>query len=163
MEAQRMLSAQVALDSGNVVRDVSRVVLRIGQCAGLAHFFIHPCNDAQRPFGMQVEFVNNLRALHRDNNTSAIVDRASAEIPRIEVPGYDYDLLGMFAALQIRYNVVLLRLGADLRRERQMDAYSTARSQARDQFCVLCADGARGDRSVNARSGVRKAVCSIAG
>ena len=53
-----------------------------------------------------MELLQNLGGLHGDRNAGAVIDRAGAEIPRIEMSGNDDDLLRMFAAFEVGDDVV---------------------------------------------------------
>ena len=115
VNAERMIRAQVGLDRGEMIRDLVRVFLRVGLPAAQAIFFIHPGDDTDRAPRMQAELLDKIRHLHRDGHARSIVDRAGAEIPGIEMPGNDDDLLGMLAAFQVADNVVAHRVRQLLR------------------------------------------------
>jgi len=44
---------------------------------------------------MKIEFMKDFGRFHGDDYASAVVDRACAQVPRIEVPGDDDHLFGM--------------------------------------------------------------------
>jgi hypothetical protein len=48
-----------------------------------------------------MKFLNQVHRFHRNRDAGAIIDRACAQIPRIEMTGNDDHLFGMFVAFDV--------------------------------------------------------------
>src|SRR2546423_13099984 len=107
---------------------------------------------------MQVEFVKDFGGLHSDDYASAIVDRAGAKVPGIEVSGDDNDLFRVLGSFQVRNHVITLRLRSHLGGKGQMDSHPAAFCEAGDQSSIFGADRACGNGSIGARTGMRETI-----
>ena len=65
-----------------------------------------------------MEALQQLCRLHGDHHAGAIVNRARAEVPGIEMPGNDHHLLGMLGALEVGDHVITLYFRAQVRGKR---------------------------------------------
>jgi len=123
VEAERMRGSRIALNGGDAVREVIGIFRGVSSAAGAAGLFVHPGNDAQGASRAQVKALQDFGGLHGDDNAGSIVDGSSAEIPGIEMPGDDYDLLGVLGAFEICDNVVTGFVGELLRGKCEMQAH----------------------------------------
>ena len=104
---------------------------------------------------MQAELLAEICDLHGDNYSRAIIDRAGAEIPRIEMAGNNDDLLGMFGAFEIGDDVVAGDLRKRLRSENEMHRDSALRDKVGDGVCIFRGDGGSGNSCRDALDSVR--------
>ncbi len=104
-----------------------------------------------------MQFLQKLCRFHRDGDSGAVVDRAGAQVPGIEVSGDDDELLGMLAALQIGDHVVAGGIGQFLRSEGEVHAHLSLRGEMRDQVGIFGSDGTGGNSGGNAEASVRQA------
>ena len=66
------------------------------------------------PFRVEIQPLEQFGGFHSDGNACTIVDRASAEIPRVQVTGNDHNLLGILQALEVPNDVVALHRGSEM-------------------------------------------------
>ena len=162
VEAERMRGAGVALDGGDVVREVVGVFGSVGSAAGASGFFVHPGDHAQGAGGAQVKALENFRGLHGHDHAGSVIDGSGAEVPGIQMAGDDDDLLGMLGAFEVGDDVVAGFVRELLRSQREMHADFALGSEVGDEVGVFGGDGCGGDSCGKAESGVRKAVVSTA-
>ena len=154
--------AGIAFDGGDMVREVGGEFCGVGAAAGASGFFIHPGDDAEGAGGAQVQTLQNFGGLHGNDNASSVIDRASSEIPGIEMAGDDDDLLGMFGAFQVGNDVVAGFVRKFLGRQSKVHADFALRGKVGDEVGVFGGDGGGGDSGGKAETGVRKAVIGAA-
>ena len=77
-----------------------------GSCQAV--LFIHPRDDANRAFRFEMQFLNQIRRLHRNCDARSVIDCARAQIPRIQMTGNDDYLFRILAAFDVTDNVVTL-------------------------------------------------------
>ena len=94
---------------------------------------------------MQAELLDEIRHLHRDGHARPVVDRARAEIPGIEMPRDNDDLLGMLGSLQVGDHVVAHGVGQLLRCEDETHSHRPLRHERRDQVGVFFRHGGGGN------------------
>ncbi len=80
-----MTGAAVDLHRGKVIRDLLLMLLRVSFASGQSILFVHPGDDAKRPLRAQLKLLHQVRRLHRDRDAGAIIDRARAQIPGIQM------------------------------------------------------------------------------
>jgi hypothetical protein len=76
-----MACAGVGLDSADVIGHIARVFSDIGLGAVGAFFLGHPGDKADGAFGMDAELREEMNGLHGDDDSRAIVNGSSAEVP----------------------------------------------------------------------------------
>jgi hypothetical protein len=101
-----------------------------------------------------VKLLQNLGGFHCDHDSGAVVDRARAQIPRIEVSRDNDELLGMFATLQIGDDVIAGSVGQLLRSEGEMHADRALRGKMSDQIGIFRGDGTGGNPGRETEAGV---------
>ncbi len=106
-----MARAEVAFNRREMIRQIGRLILKISSAAAPAVLFIHPGDHADRAFRFEAELFDQLRGLHGDGHTRRIVNRAGAQIPRIEMAGHNDHLLRMLAAFEVGNHVMLSTSG----------------------------------------------------
>src|SRR5205807_2553650 len=107
-EPDWMTCAQIAFDSGNVIGELSLVVFGVGSSAHQPVLFVHPRDHSDSSFGPKAEPLDQLSDLHSYCDACAVIDRAGAQVPRVQMTGDNDYLLGMLAAFNIRDDVVAL-------------------------------------------------------
>ena len=157
-----MGSAGVALDGGYVVREVAGIFGGVGFAARASGFFVHPGNYAEGAGGTQVKALENFGGLHGHDYAGSVVDGSGAQIPRIEMAGDYYDLLGMFGTFEVGDYVVAGFIRKLLGRQSEMHANFAFSGEIDDQVGVFGGDGRGGDSCGEAESGVGKAVVGTA-
>src|SRR5207302_4461180 len=93
---------------------------------------------------------------------SPVIDRSCAEVPRIEVPGYDNELFGMLAAFQIGDHVVADRVGKFLRSKREVHADFALSGKMRDQRCIFSGNSPGRNAGRKTESSVRQSKVGAA-
>ena len=81
-----MIRPQVALNRANVMRRIVLVLFHVSRSALRAFFLAHPRNKPHRPLRMNPQLLKQVNHLHRHHHPRAIVNRASAQVPRIQMP-----------------------------------------------------------------------------
>src|SRR5260370_13801275 len=148
----------VTFDRGDMMGEFRGVIFGICLAPRSSSLFVHPGNDAQGALGAQVQFLKNLGRLHGNHDTRAVVDGASAQVPRIEMPGDYYQLLRMFAALKVANYVVAGLVGEFLRRQRKVHTYTALPENMRDQVGIFGGNRAGGDAPPGTPAGMRQAA-----
>ena len=162
IKADRMGGSGIALDGGDVANKIGRVFAGVGFAARAAGFLIHPGDDSEGAGWGQVEALENFGSLHGDNDTGAVVDRAGAEIPGIEMSGDDDDLLGVLGTFKVRNDVVAGLVGKPLRSEGEMHADFALRGEVDDEIGIFGRHSAGRDPGGETVSSVGKAVVGVA-
>ncbi len=117
LKSQRMSRAGIAFYRGHMVAELAAVGLGISGLTTAGVLFIHPGDDTNGSFGMQIELVNQVRGFHSYSDAGGIVDGATAQVPGIQVTGNHDNLLRMFRTLDIGDNVVAQNRRSGLRRQ----------------------------------------------
>ena len=116
---ERVTGTAIGLDRGEMIRDFFLVVFRVSLAAREPVFFVHPRDHPDRALRAQVKFGDEIRGFHGNGNPGAVIDRTGPEVPRIEVPGNNDDLLGMLAPFDIADDVEARRVRKRLRRQHE--------------------------------------------
>ena len=58
-----------------------------------------------------MKLLDQMRCFHCDGDTGAIIDRACSQVPGIKMPRDDYDLLRMFASLDVGDDICAFDIG----------------------------------------------------
>src|SRR5258706_1147712 len=153
-----MTSAGVAFDCGNVIDQFRGVGFAVSFVAAAAVFFVHPCNHAQSAARMEMKPLKQLCSGHRDHDTDAVINGAAPEIPRIQMSGYDDDLFGILASLDVSNDVVTGGVRQVLRRECEVHANAALGSEMLDQVGIFSRECGGGNGSGKTESSVREAV-----
>ena len=88
-----------------------------------------------------MKFLDQIGGFHGDRDARAIVDRACAQVPRVQVTGNDDHLFGTFAAFDVTDDIIALDIGQLLRRENQFQFHRSLTDQIGDQIRILRRDG----------------------
>ena len=155
-----MSGTSIAFDGGDVFGKFRSVRLRICLATATAIFFVHPRNYAQSPARADVQSLQSFRSRHRDDDSCPVVNRSSAQVPGIQMSGYDYDLLRMLAPLQIGDHVVAGDVGKVLRSEGDVHAHSPLGSQMLDEFSIFGGKSRGGNSRWKTEASVWQAIVS---
>src|SRR5437588_6053852 len=109
-EAGWLLRAAVHLDCRNMVPDFITGPFSIGLAAGAPVFLVGPENHAQSTSRTQTQLVDEVRGFEGGDAARAIVLRARAHIPGINVATDDYNLFRPFAAGNLSDDVSGIRV-----------------------------------------------------
>ena len=138
------------------------MILGVSLAAGAAGLLVHPRNHADGALGTQMEPLQQLRRFHGNHYAGAVVDRARAQVPGVEMSGQHNDLLGMLTALKIGDHVMAGGFRQLLRGESKVHANLALRRQVRNERCVFRGDCARRNPRRNAEAGMGKSIVGIA-
>jgi hypothetical protein len=110
-----------------------------------AVFFVHPEDHADRPLWLEPALPNHVHRRERRHNAGAVVLRALAHVPAIDVSAEDDHLLGVFAADDLTHDIRLhdWRFHVRLHGEVDLDRLAFA-LQARQHQRVFGGDGGGG-------------------
>src|SRR5438876_7774459 len=103
-----MTRAAISFHRSEMTRPFFLVILRVLLRTREAVLFVHPRDHANRSLRPQMKLLNQIRRFHLYSDARAVIDRARSQIPGIEMTRSDYDLLGVFAALDIVNHVLAL-------------------------------------------------------
>src|SRR5208282_1309805 len=162
VKAERMGSAGVALDGGDVVGEVGRVFDGVGLAARASGFFVYPGDDPEGSSGAKMKALEDFGSLHGDDDARSIVDCPGSEVPGIEMSGDDDDLLRMLGTFQVRNDVVAGFVGELLRSQDEMHADLTLGSEVNDEIGILSRNGSGGDSGRETESGMGKSIVCAA-
>src|SRR5215813_12440534 len=84
------------------------MVLGICATTSTAVFLIHPGSKPNRASGMRANLLNDADNVHRDPYACGVVESPGSQIPGIQVPGDNHDLLRDLVTFQISDDVVAL-------------------------------------------------------
>src|SRR5262245_58430177 len=159
-----MPRSQIALDCSNVIGQVVLPVLKIGRRTLQPGLLTHPGDDANRPLRFQVELLAQIGHLHRDSYSGSIIEGPCSQVPRIEMAGDNYDLVGKFASLEIGNHVMTLDVGQYLGREYEPQLDLALGDKVCHQFRVFCAHRrgrySRRITGIGQSSGMSETICA---
>ena len=98
------------------------MALEIGAPAGEAVFLVRIEHDSHRAARPQVELLHQPQRFPRHDAAAAVVGRAGADVPRIEVTAHDDDLIRPFPAADLADDVGGIGIGQELGLHLQADA-----------------------------------------
>ena len=118
------------------------MLIAIAVAAAHAVLFVREQHHAHGALRADVQLLHQARRFPRHHAADAVVRRARARIPRIEVAADEHDLLGLLAALDLADDVEGFDVGIELRLHLEAHAdLHAAIDEALDAIGVL-----RGDR-----------------
>src|SRR5947209_11957147 len=119
-----MSGTKVALNCGDVISDFTRMLSGVSPAASRSVLLIHPRYEANRATRAQAKLLEKLRGLHGYDYARSVVNRARAQVPRMQMARNYYDLLRVLAAFQVRYDVVAFGIWKLLRRQCQVHSHA---------------------------------------
>ena len=81
------------------------VLVEVGAAAAQSVLLVHEQHGADGALRLQVHVVHQAHRLHHHGHARAVVDRAGAEVPGVEVRADEDDLIGLLAAAELRHDV----------------------------------------------------------
>src|SRR5713226_1879428 len=111
-----MAGAEIAFDGCDMIHEIGFVFFSIGSAAHESILFVHPCDHTDGSPRSESQPVDQLSDLHRDCDARTVINRACAEVPRVQMTRNSDDLLGMLGALYVRNDIVALNVRQRLRR-----------------------------------------------
>ena len=97
------------------------MLVAIGEAAASAVLLVGPQHDADRPARPQIQLLHDAQRFPRHDAAAAIVGRAGADVPRVEVAADDDDFVGFFASANLADDVGRLGVGVEMRLHLQPD------------------------------------------
>ena len=119
--AERPEHAAVRLQHHHVLRQLGAMLIAIGEAAAAAVLFVgeqHHAHGAPRP---QVQLLHDPQRFPRHHAAAAIVGRAGADVPRVEMAADDDDFVRLLAAADFADDVRRFRVGVEMRLHLQPD------------------------------------------
>src|ERR1700751_1172918 len=124
-----MTRAAIGFVNGKMIGKLARVILRVLLRSAATVLFVHPRNHADGSSRFEMKLPNQMRCFHRHRHARTIIDRARPQLPRIEMTRDDYDLLGMFAALEVGDDICAFDIRQCLWGEYKMHARLSLRGE----------------------------------
>ena len=114
-EAERPEHAAVGLQHHHVLAELGAMLIAVGEPAAAAVLLVGPQHDAHRPPRTQVQLLHDPQRLPRHHAAAAIVGRAGADVPRVEVAADDDDFVRLLASADLADDVGRLGVGLEVR------------------------------------------------
>ena len=163
-EARRAEDAAVGLEHHHVVGELRPVALEVGASAGEAVLFVGEEHDAHRAARPQVELLHQPQRFPRHDAAAAVVCRAGADVPGIEVAADDDDFVGPLAAADLADDVRRVGIGQELGLHLQADAdLRAAVLHALQALGVLDRDRGRRESAARRRRSAASRCAACAG
>ncbi len=137
-EPDRREDARVGLQHQHVPGQIGAVAIAVVEPATQAVLLVGEQHDADRPPRPEVQLLQQTRHFPRRHRAAAVVGRAGADVPRVEVAADDDDLFGLLAPADFGDHVGRIRVGQHLGAHRQLETQVlAARGHARQAVGVL--------------------------
>src|SRR5437764_2512502 len=114
-EARGTKDAGVRLDGEHVAGEFRLVRVAVGDASARAVLLVRKQHDADRSARTKAQLFEQTHGLPRGDDASAVVLRARAHVPRINVAADDYDLVGLLSTFEFGDDVCRLGVGQKVR------------------------------------------------
>src|SRR5690349_19191754 len=119
-----------------------RVPLRVGARTTRAVLFVGPEDETNGPPRLDAELLHQPERLPRDHASHAVVRRARADVPRVDVTTEHDNLVRLLAAADLGDDIGGFDVTLTATFKRQVNAHlPPARREARNAVCILTGDG----------------------
>ena len=144
-ETARPEDAEVGLEHHHVLVELGAVLFAVRLAAAPAVLLVGPQHEADGPPRPQPQLLHDPQRFPRHDASAAVVARAGADVPRIEVSADDHDFVGPLAAAKLADDVRGQRFGLEVRFHLQAHDDVAALGEALQAIGVLGGDRRRGN------------------